>query len=438
MSPASETMDGTTTPAMAATVPTAPTATGDPTALPRLLAGLDRSGRPMPLAVHRRLYPAPLPPGRANHGLIAAVERSGLRGRGGAAFPTARKLRAVSEGRRPVVVVNGCEGEPASDKDKVLLQLAPHLVLDGALLAAAAVGAGEVVIGVDRHAAAAHHALRWALAERGHEPAARVRIEAVPHHYVAGEESALVHWLNGGPATPTITPPRPSEIGVGRRPTLVDNVETVAHLAQIARYGPEWFRSLGTADEPGTTLVTLSGDVSRPGVSEVAVGTPLAAVVQPRRAVLLGGYYGSWLSPGQVAGVRLCNADLRPLGAGVGCGAIVVLPPDACGLGETARIVSWLAGETAGQCGPCVNGVAAIATAMDQLHDGHDTVAQLRRWAEQVEGRGACRFPDGAVRLLRSALDVFDSDIGRHLDGLPCDARRSIVSVPDSSGEPWL
>jgi len=336
-------------------------------------------------------------------------------------------------------VVNGCEGEPASNKDKLLCQLAPHLVLDGALVAAAATGAGEVIIGVDRRATAAHHALRWALAERRHEPSARVavRIEAVPPHYVAGEESALVHWLNGGPATPMVTPPRPSEVGVGRRRTLVDNVETVAHLAQIAQFGPEWFRGLGSPDEPGTMLVTLSGAVSRPGVSEVAVGAPLAAVVGPCAAVLIGGYYGSWLSRGQVASVRLCNADLRPLGAGVGCGAIVALPPDACGLAETARILSWLAGETAGQCGPCVNGLAAIAAAVAQLHDGHDTVANLRRWAGQVDGRGACRFPDGAVRLLRSALDIFGADIDRHLRGPRCTAPQSVVAIPDSSGEPW-
>jgi len=376
--------------------------------------------------------------------LITAVERSGLRGRGGAAFPTARKLRAVAEGRRPAVVVNGSEGEPASSKDKVLLQLSPHLVLDGALLAAAAVGAGEVIIGVDRRAVAALQSLHGALAERGHERAATVRIEAVPHRYVAGEESALVNWLNGGPAKPTVTPPRPSEVGVAGRPTLVDNVETVAHLAQIARFGPEWFRQLGTPDEPGTILATLSGGVRHPGVREASIGSPLADLIAAADpvgpaigAVLVGGYYGSWLSPAQVATVRLTNHDLRPIGAGIGCGAIVVLAPDVCGLGETARILSWLAGETAGQCGPCVNGLAAIAGAMIELHDGHDTVTRLRRWAGQVEGRGACRFPDGAVRLLRSSLDVFGDDIDRHLGGPGCPSRSGLATVPESSAEPW-
>ncbi len=412
--------------------------------LPRLLAGLDMSGRPMPLAAHRRLYAIPPTPGAPDRELLAIVEQSGLRGRGGAGFPTARKMRAVSEGRRPIVVVNGSEGEPASRKDKVLLQLAPHLVLDGALLAAAAVGADEVIVCVDGNATAALQALHAARDERQGEAAASVRIEAVPHRYVAGEESALVHFLNGGPAKPTLTPPRPSEAGVGRRPTLVDNVETLAHLAQIARHGAEWFRQVGPAEAPGSTLVTLSGGVLHPGVCEVAIGTPLVDVVgaggvSPAGVgvVLVGGYYGSWLSPAQVATTRLCDADLRPLGAGVGCGAIVVLPPETCGLRETARILSWLAGETAGQCGPCVNGLAAIAGAMTELHDGRDTVAQLHRWAAQVDGRGACRFPDGAVRLLRSALDVFGDDIGRHLGGAGCPPQRGFVNVPDSFGEPW-
>jgi len=398
----------------------------------------------MPLTIHRRLYDALPPPGRPHRELLATVEESGLRGRGGAGFPTARKLAAVSERRRPLVVVNGCEGEPASSKDKVLLQLAPHLVLDGALVAAAIVGADEVVVCVDRHATGALQALHHALGERRGEVAATVRIEAVPHRYVAGEESALVHWLNGGPAKPTPTPPRPSESGVGGRPTLVDNVETVAHLAQIARFGADWFRQLGTPGTPGSTLVTLSGSVARPGVCEVAVGTPLAEVVAiggvgPAGigAVLLGGFYGSWLSPAQVATTRLCDDDLRPLGAGAGCGAIVVLPPDACGLRETARILSWLAGGTAGQCGPCVNGLAAIAAAMTEIHEGHDTVARLRRWAGQIEGRGACRFPDGAVRLLRSALAVFAEDIDRHLHGSGCPPRHPVVAVPEMAEEPW-
>jgi NADH:ubiquinone oxidoreductase subunit F (NADH-binding) len=300
---------------------------------------------------------------------------------------------------------------------------------------------------VDRSATTALAAVRAAVAERAAaERSASVRVAAIPHRYVAGEESALVHWLDGGPAKPKVTPPRVFEAGVGGRPTLVDNVETLAHVAQIARWGPDWFRQHGTADEPGTMLVTISGAVTAPGVQEIAVGTRLAAVVRaaggsPSRtgAVLVGGYFGSWLSPADVRRVRLCNEDLRPLGAGLGCGAIVVLPPDGCGLKETARILTWLAGESAGQCGSCVHGLSAIAGGTVDLFRGDDTIECLRRWTAQVEGRGACRFPDGAVRLLRSALDVFGHEIDLHVRQRRCRSAddRGVLPIPDTGSQPW-
>ena len=218
--------------------------------VPRLLAGLGALGTAVDLSSHRLVYPTPpLPGSRPREDFLTAVERSGLRGRGGAGFPTGRKLRAVGAARRsPVVVVNGAEGEPASAKDKLLLATVPHLVLDGALLAAAAVGAGEVVVCVDRTATAVDVALTRAVGERRRaEPGLPVRLAGVPARYLAGEETALAHWLNGGPAIPTRTPPRVFERGVGGRPTLVDNVETLAHLAQVLRFGPDWFRQIGRA-----------------------------------------------------------------------------------------------------------------------------------------------------------------------------------------------
>jgi NADH:ubiquinone oxidoreductase subunit F (NADH-binding) len=425
-------------------------------ALPRLLAAAGEGGAET-LARHRRTYPAPAPPGRPRDDLVAAVERSGLRGRGGASFPTGRKLRAVVEGgRSPVVVVNGAEGEPASGKDKLLLSAAPQLVIDGALLAAAAVGAREVIVCVDQRAGAALAAVRTALAERRREAAA-LRLVTVPSRYVAGEETALVHWLNGGPAKPTRTPPRPFQRGVEGLPTLVDNVETLAHLAQIIRFGPHWFRQLGTPDEPGGALFTISGAVARPGVYELPIGTALRDALRiaggppaGAGAVLVGGYYGSWLDAEEADRAALSNQSLRQFGAGLGCGAVVVLPEGACGVAETARILAWLAGESAGQCGPCVYGLGAIAATTAQLAGGAagaDAVGRLRRWAGQVEGRGACRLPDGAVRLLRSALRVFADDVERHLRDGGClgwrggGAGPSLLPIPAPAptrgGSPW-
>jgi NADH:ubiquinone oxidoreductase subunit F (NADH-binding) len=405
-----------------------------PAALPRLLAGLDWGGGATPLARHRLTYPAPPRAGGAREELVAAVERSGLRGRGGASFPTGVKLRSVSQGRWPqVVVVNGAEGEPRSGKDKLLLTMAPHLVLDGALLAAAAVGATQVVVCVDQAATAALEAVGRALAERaGAEAGVPVRLAAVPSRYVAGEETALVHWLNGGPALPTRTPPRPFQRGVDGAPTLIDNVETLAHLAQVLRFGPGWFRQLGTADEPGSALVTVSGAVARPGVVEVPIGASLAELIDRAggppggpAALLVGGYFGSWLRADQAAAARLSNASLRSAGASLGCGAVVVLGERDCGMGESVRILNWLAGQSAGQCGPCVYGLAAVARTTAALHDGAAgprALDQLRRWAGQIDGRGACRLPDGAMRLLRSMLDVFAVEIHDHLRARRCPA----------------
>src|SRR4051812_32911411 len=253
--------------------------------LPRLLAPTGPAGLPV----------------RRGQALIDAVAASGLRGRGGAAFPTAVKMAAVAaQRRRSALVVNGAEGEPMSAKDRALLERAPHLVLDGALLAAEAVGARDVTIALKRSSRGSHDSVARALAER--RDARRVRVASVADAYLAGEESALLHGLNGGPAKPTVVPPRPYERGLARRPTLVANVETLAHVALIARHGPEWFRELGPAEHPGSALVTLAGAVERPGVYEVALGTAVGDVIagdggeRGCRAVLVGGYYGSWLT----------------------------------------------------------------------------------------------------------------------------------------------
>jgi NADH:ubiquinone oxidoreductase subunit F (NADH-binding) len=348
------------------------------------------------------------------------------------------------------VIANGCEGEPASGKDKLLLSRAPHLVLDGALVAAAAVGAREIIVCVDRHASAAHAAMRRAIDERAAvETRVPVRLAAVPTHYVAGEESALVHWLNGGEAKPTVVPPRPFERGVGGRPTLVDNAETLAHLGQIARWGSEWFRSVGTPAEPGSTLLTVSGAVERPGVYEVPLGAGLGrllgragAAADGVSAVLVGGYFGTWLSIDQALSAPLSCDGLAPFGAGLGAGVVVALPRDACGIAESARVMAWLASQTAGQCGSCVNGLASLAEATSALALGgapRDAPRALLRWADQVEGRGACRLPDGAVRFLRSALSTFRLDLDRHLRGGRCAGlgRPAVLPIPSIPGEPW-
>lgn len=405
--------------------------------LPRLLAGYAAAGA-SDLAGHARAY-GPVDLREDPAALLSEIVRSGLRGRGGAAFPTATKLRAVASGRRPVVVVNGAEGEPASAKDRLLLATLPHLVLDGAVLAAGIVGARECLVCVPSTAVRAREALGAAVAERARtrtDPV-DVRLVAIAARYISGEESALVNQLNDGPPLPTVVPPRPFERGVRGRPTLVQNAETLAHLACIVRFGGDWFRELGPAEDPGSVLVTVAGAVRSPGVQEVALGSPLGDVLRvadPSHrpgAVLLGGYYGAW-APFDPA-LPLAHDRHLVHGATLGCGVVAVLPHGACGLCQTALLLDYLAEESSGQCGPCVFGLRAIAGAAADLvagRGGHETVDRLSRWAGDVEGRGACHHPNGAVRLLRSALDVFAEDTARHAAGHTCGTQRSWFPLP--------
>jgi NADH:ubiquinone oxidoreductase subunit F (NADH-binding) len=407
--------------------------------LPRLLAGLD-ARRPVLLGEHLARY------GRIDlpHGALAAeLEASGLTGRGGAAFPVARKLQAVSEGRgRPVVVVNAAEGEPLSGKDKVLLRHVPHLVLDGAAALAGELGAREAIVVYAAGARAEGAALGTALAERRArrlDHGCEIELVELPDRFVSGQESAVVSHLNGSPALPTFTPPRPFESGVDKRPTLVQNAETAAHVAQIARFGSGWFRELGTTAEPGSALFTVSGAVGRPGVYEAALGSPLREVVAGAggasgtpRAVLVGGYAGGWIDAHDAARVGLSEASLAEAGGALGVGAIAVLPEGACGLCETARVARYLADQSAGQCGPCVHGLAAIAGALEHPQAGRVAAdsAPVARWLAQVTGRGACGHPDGTARFVASALRVFAREQRGH-DPRRCAAgARPILPIP--------
>ncbi|MFF3468933.1 NADH-ubiquinone oxidoreductase-F iron-sulfur binding region domain-containing protein [Streptomyces sp. NPDC002619] len=417
----------------------------------RLLSGWFTTGARVGLTEHLASYgPPPLPQtGRPATALIRAVDEAGLTGRGGAAFPTGRKLRTVAEARgTAVVIANGMESEAASRKDSTLLDLAPHLVLDGASLAAAAVGADEIHLCLARTRTTQFRDLDAAVAERdraGLDPVP-IRLHGLPHHYVSSEETSLVNWLNGGQARPLPTPPRPFEKGVDGRPTLIDNVETLAHLALIVRYGPHWFRSAGRPDAPGTTLVTLSGAVRTPGVYEIPLGTTLAAMVQtaggatrPLRALLVGGYFGSWLPADQVQNLPYTKPDLATAGAGPGAGVLFALPDNGCGLSETARVLDYLARQSAQQCGPCRFGLPAVAGDFATLAWGRPDaalVARLRQRAGLLAGRGACRHPDGASRLAATALEVFADEVHRHLTHRRCPGaqRAPLLHVPDAPG----
>jgi NADH:ubiquinone oxidoreductase subunit F (NADH-binding) len=318
--------------------------------LPRVLHGA--TGRPLSLAEHQATFAAPV----RTSGLFEELEASGLTGRGGGAFPTSRKVSLLrnQRGHGKVVVVNAMEGEPEAHKDRTLLSTNPHLVLDGAEYLAAMIGAKTVAVCVPRDNQTVVHYLKRAIYERTlrTHKGPTFELHAAPWRYVAGEESALVHWLNDNESLPQYRASRTHVLRVGRGPALVDNAETCAHVALIGRFGAAWFREMGTATSPGSALVSLTGAVDRPKVLEVSLGTTLAAILDAgnadRRpqALLTGGYGGTWLA-GNHLDVPYANETLGPVGAMVGTGVLVVLPRSGCGLLETKRVVDWMANESA-------------------------------------------------------------------------------------------
>jgi NADH:ubiquinone oxidoreductase subunit F (NADH-binding) len=387
-----------------------------------LLSGPALVQGPEPLSAHVRRFG---PVAAAGPALIAALEESGLTGRGGAAFPTARKWRAVAAaGAGAVVVVNGAEGEPQSLKDRVLMSARPHLILDGALLAARTVQASQIVVYVGEDHRAAHLAMARAMAERPEAELRNARLAVAPARYVAGESSAVANFVASAVATPTSNPPWPHQGGAGRPPVLVQNVETLAQVALIARYGAAWYRSAGCMGAAGTILVTVAGAVEKPGVIEIEAGTTVREVLsmaggltQQMKAVLLGGYFGQWIRAEAAWDLALDPVTLRGLGLTLGCGVVGFLPHAGCGVCETARIMEYLAAESSAQCGPCFFGLGALAGATGRIAQNRadaEDLARLQRWSREVVGRGACRHPDGAGAFLQSALATFHAEFAGH------------------------
>ena len=373
--------------------------------------------------------------------LAGTLDAAGLLGRGGAGFPTGRKvsavIAAVQRFRLPAVVVaNCCEGDPTSLKDQVLVHHSPHLIIDGALAAATAVGADRIVL-VAHEGSGAERTLRAAVAER--PGGVDLTVVGIPGRYIASEATSLVRFLNTGDARPAgkLTPIW--ESGVGGRPTLVDNAETLAQLALLARFGPSWFAGVGTAAEPGTCLVTIGGAVPRPGVVEVPNGAPLREVLACAGALpigwaLVGGVSGRWMDLQQLADMPYSTAALTAAGFTRGVGSIVLLPPGGCILAETARILAFQAHAGARQCGPCMFGLPAIAADMTDLGAGdRAALTRLKRRLPVINGRGGCGHPDGAVTLAASALTALTvqqpGHLAQHLNTGRCQAPPPVVPL---------
>lgn len=360
--------------------------------------------------------------------LLEQIDLSGLLGRGGAAFPVAVKLRTLRDASRrgldTVIVANGEEGEPASVKDRWLMRHRPHLILDGLRLAARIIGAkhAHVYVSDPRSAASFESALTQL---GGTVDGLTVSIRVVEPGYVAGEETAAVRAINGGPAKPTDKPPRPFEEGVGGLPTQVSNVETLAHLPYLHRHGSQAYRAEGTSGSAGTFLVTVTGGGQPAALYEIPYGVAVTDLLDRHgiaadrvRGVLMGGYFAGLLNS-EILDATLDHEAVRRLGSGLGCGAISVIT-DECAVAVAASVLSYFDRENAGQCGPCFNGTTAMAAVAEALRDGvatGDDVTRLERWSVVLRGRGACATLDAATNIAASLLVNFPQEVAQHLKG---------------------
>jgi NADH:ubiquinone oxidoreductase subunit F (NADH-binding) len=377
---------------------------------PALLLGIENGPG---LAAHRRQYGEV--PALSAKVLLDATDRLRVRGRGGAGFPFAVKLRAASDGKRPVVVVNLSEGEPASAKDSALALMRPHLILDGAVATAQALGASDLHVIVPGDRPAVVTAMNTAIDERKDWISIFVH-EAEPR-FVAGQARAVLELMAGRPNLP-VTAWTPEAIsGHKGRPTLLSNAETWAQLGRLVLADEPAYVSHGTEREPGTTLLTVtSGRV--PDVVEVPFGTRLRDVLPESawgRPALIGGFHGTWAPAPTLASARVSVDGMKALGIPLGAGTVI--SPTLCPVVFTSQVVDYLAGESAGRCGPCFNGLPALADALHAVVSGVGPTTRVEDLASLVVRRGACAHPDGTVRLVRSMLAAFPGEVAEHASG---------------------
>jgi NADH:ubiquinone oxidoreductase subunit F (NADH-binding) len=341
--------------------------------------------------------------------LIEIAELAGVVGAGGAGFPTARKLASLAGRRVAMVIVNGAEGESASGKDGVLLEHVPHLVLDGAVAAARALGAARVVVRVSADRPDLTRTIPRALAHR--DDGLPIDVSVGPATFVSGEASAVIRSLTGGPALPADLgrpPTTPSRIPGRRSGVLLSNVETFARLA-VASHGVV----------AQSALVSASGAVGTPGVLELPTEGTLADVarlagglVGHPSVLITGGWHGRWVPWDDSAeGTHLTRAAVAGLGGRWGAGAFVWVPGDVDPWDALAAVAAELAEGTAGQCGPCWRGLPEVASAIRRAASGRQASRRVARvdldeLLAQVDGRGICAHPTAAVAALRSAMDL--------------------------------
>jgi NADH-quinone oxidoreductase subunit F len=375
----------------------------------------------------RRVVAERTPP----QGVVDVVTRSGLRGRGGAGFPTGKKWSLTAKGEEKYLVCNADEGEPGTFKDRLILEGDPHELVEGMILAGYAIGAtkgfvyirGEYALSIERITRAIEQARAAGfLGEKvlGSDICFDIEVKRGAGAYVCGDETALIESIEGKRGFPRLKPPYPGAVGLWGRPTVVNNVETLANVPAIVAHGADWFRSFGTPTSPGTKVFLILGDVSRPGAIEAEMGTPLRTIVEQHGGGVRGGKRFKGALLGGAAGAFVAEKDLdvamdfdtpkTQAGAVLGSGSVLVMDEDASVPRLLEEVLEFFAHESCGQCTPCRAGtpqlVAILRRALRSERRGED-LEQLISLSRVLRDASLCPLGQSPILPIESALRHF-------------------------------
>jgi NADH-quinone oxidoreductase subunit F len=377
--------------------------------------------------------------------IVHTVSEAGLRGHGGAGFPAGKKWALTRECAEPTryLVLNGGEDEPGSKKDRVLLENLPHLVLEGVLLASYAIGASKAYLYINARYTAAIEVVNEALAEAkaagywgksilGGGFDLDIELTPAPHNYVAGEDTAALEVIEGKKPLPRQKPPFPVSSGLFGKPTVVNNVETLANVAPIVLHGAEWYRGFGTAENPGTMLFSLGDDVNRPGIYELPFGTPLRYLIEQCgggagggkkiKAVMPAAPSSAFLPASRLDTPLEVNA-MREAGSALGCGVVRVVPEGTCIVEEVLKISEFFTAESCGQCPACrmeTNTLTMLLKKVQQGQGGQPILEQFGKVLAFNKGKGFCNLIAMPGPPIESALQLFPEDFTAHLSTGKC------------------
>ena len=383
--------------------------------------------------------------------VIKEVSEAGLRGRGGAAFPTGKKWSLTREAPEEprYLVMNGGEDEPGSKKDRVLMEDVPHLVIEGAILSAYAIGASKVYLYINARYENALKNITEAVAEAksagywgenifGSGFNLEIEIFPAPHNYVAGEDTAVLEVIEGRKPLPRQKPPFPVTVGLFGKPTSVNNVETLANVAPIILHGAEWYRKIGTAESPGTMIFSLDEDVNHPGTYELPFGTPLRYLIEECggglksgkkiKAIMPAAPSSAYL-PAEKIDTPLDHNSIREAGSALGCGVVRLVSEGICIIEELINITHFFAVESCGQCPACrmeTNTLSMMMKKVQQGQGGHPMLEQFGKILAFNKGKGFCNLIAMPGPPIESAIALFPADFEAHLTTGKCP-----VSVPD-------